>query len=75
MNHEHFKGKFEVELKYRIASKSEFLKVLESMEHEVMLQDNVESDWILTRSIMILNLKTKAFVFERWNPQALSCGL
>ncbi|QQX80552.1 class IV adenylate cyclase [Shewanella sp. KX20019] len=45
MSQEHFKGKFEVELKYRLASKSAFLAILNStIEHEVMLQDNLESD-------------------------------
>lgn len=45
MSQEHFKGKFEVELKYRLASKSAFLALLNStIEHEVMLLDNLESD-------------------------------
>lgn len=40
----HFEGKFEVELKYRLKTKSQFLTTLESMDHEVMLLDNLESD-------------------------------
>ncbi|MCL1050911.1 class IV adenylate cyclase [Shewanella abyssi] len=45
MSHAHFEGKFEVELKYRLASKSAFLATLKStIEHEVMLLDNLESD-------------------------------
>ncbi|WP_110455673.1 class IV adenylate cyclase [Shewanella algidipiscicola] len=44
MSQQHFEGKFEVELKYRIPSKSTFLAKLGSMPHEMMLQDNLESD-------------------------------
>ncbi|OED74581.1 adenylate cyclase [Vibrio splendidus ZS-139] len=45
MTNDHFKGKYEVELKYRLSSKSEFLKTLNLIPHEVMLQDNLECDW------------------------------
>ena len=41
---DHFNGKFEVELKYRLKSTSQFLAILKSMTHEIMLQDNIESD-------------------------------
>ncbi|OBU27344.1 CYTH domain-containing protein [Photobacterium kishitanii] len=41
---EHFEGKFEVALKYRLESKSKCLTILKLMTHEVMLQDNLESD-------------------------------
>ncbi|WP_415721781.1 class IV adenylate cyclase [Photobacterium ganghwense] len=44
MSSEHFQGKYEVELKYRLASKSAFLAQLKQMPHEVMLEENVESD-------------------------------
>ncbi len=37
MDHNHFQGKYEVELKYRIDSKSDFLEVLRLIPHEVML--------------------------------------
>ncbi|MBO2559754.1 class IV adenylate cyclase [Shewanella algae] len=45
MNNDHFQGKFEVELKYRIQSKSDFLETLSQIPHEIMVQDNIESDW------------------------------
>lgn len=44
MSDEHFKGQYEVELKYRLSNKARFLSILNSIEHEVMLQDNLESD-------------------------------
>ncbi|UGA53380.1 class IV adenylate cyclase [Vibrio sp. VB16] len=71
MNHEHFKGKFEVELKYRIASKSEFLEVLESMEHEVMLQDNVESDWYFDTCDHDLKSQNKSLCIREMEPSGI----
>ncbi|MEH6530922.1 MAG: class IV adenylate cyclase [Photobacterium frigidiphilum] len=41
---EHFKGKYEVELKYRLTSKKQFLSYLQAMNPEVMLEDNLEHD-------------------------------
>lgn len=41
---EHFKGKYEVELKYRLTSKKQFLSYLYAMNPEVMLKDNLEHD-------------------------------
>ena len=45
MSDDHFQGKFEVELKYRIQSKSDFLETLSQIPHEIMVEDNIESDW------------------------------
>lgn len=44
MSHEHFKGRYEVELKFRLHDKTRFLAILNATDHEVMLQDNLESD-------------------------------
>lgn len=41
---EHFKGKYEVELKYLLTSKTQFLSYLQTMDPEVMLEDNLEHD-------------------------------
>lgn len=41
---EHFQGKFEVELKYRLLDKIAFIDRLKAMPHEVMLEDNQEFD-------------------------------
>jgi adenylate cyclase class 2 len=41
---DHFEGKLEVELKYRLKAKTRFLEILETMNHEVMLLENLESD-------------------------------
>lgn len=45
MSNQHFKGKYEVELKYRLESKNEFLKRLSDIPHQVMLENNTETDW------------------------------
>lgn len=44
MNQEHFKGKYEVELKYRLSSKAGFLKKLKARPYQMMLENNAESD-------------------------------
>lgn len=71
MNHEHFKGRFEVELKYRIASKSDFLKVLDLMEHEVMLQDNVESDCYFDTWSHDLKSQNKSLCIREMEPSGI----
>lgn len=40
MSQSHFSGRYEVELKYRIASKAQFLKRLSQIPHDIMLEDN-----------------------------------
>ncbi|MRI35193.1 class IV adenylate cyclase [Endozoicomonas sp. OPT23] len=42
---EHFKGKYEVELKFRLESLESFRDRLMAMAPEIMLEDNIESDW------------------------------
>ncbi|MCL2915455.1 class IV adenylate cyclase [Shewanella corallii] len=44
MNTEHFKGSFEVELKYRLDDKKTFLEYLNQQAFEVMFEDNLELD-------------------------------
>jgi len=41
---EHFKGRYEVEFKYRLPSRVQFLSRLKSMSLEIMLEDNLEHD-------------------------------
>nr|WP_164837312.1 hypothetical protein [Vibrio alfacsensis] len=44
MSESHFQGKYEVELKYAIESKTNFLATLKSIPYEIMLENNIESD-------------------------------
>lgn len=41
---QHFIGRFEVELKYRLSNKTAFLERLKAMPHEIMLEENQECD-------------------------------
>ncbi|ABV35661.1 putative adenylate cyclase CyaB [Shewanella sediminis HAW-EB3] len=41
---DHFKGRYEVELKYRLTSRAQFLSRLKAMNPEIMLEDNLEHD-------------------------------
>ncbi|MDO6543874.1 class IV adenylate cyclase [Photobacterium sanguinicancri] len=68
---EHFEGKFEVELKYRLASKSQFLETLNSMKHEVMLQDNLESDWYFDTPEQHLLVNNKSLCIREMEPSGI----
>ncbi|MGS0681302.1 class IV adenylate cyclase [Shewanella sp. 125m-7] len=84
MSHEHFKGQFEVELKYRLACKAAFLEVLSSIEHEVMFEDNIESDcyfdtkeqWLLSQNKSVCIRECEPSGIKLWivkGPQADRC--
>ncbi|CAE6917650.1 CYTH [Vibrio sp. B1REV9] len=46
-------GKYEVELKYAIESKANFLATLKSIPHEIMLENNIEYDRFFDTSTKI----------------------
>ncbi|KJY83982.1 adenylate cyclase [Vibrio galatheae] len=71
MNNDHFKGKYEVELKYRLRSKSEFLQILDCIPHEVMLQDNVERDWYFDSSDRSLEKANKSVCIRTMEPSGI----
>lgn len=71
MSHEHFKGQFEVELKYRLACKSRFLEILSSIEHEVMFEDNLESDWYFDTSNQQLLAQNKSVCIRECKPSGI----
>ncbi|MFA0011861.1 class IV adenylate cyclase [Vibrio lentus] len=71
MNHNHFQGKYEVELKYRLDSKSTFLEVLQLMPHEVMLEDNVECDWYFDLSDKTLHAENKSVCIRTMEPSGI----
>ncbi|PSU88143.1 class IV adenylate cyclase [Photobacterium kishitanii] len=68
---EHFEGKFEVELKYRLKSKSQFLTILKSMTHEVMLQDNLESDCYFDTAEQHLLSENKSLCIREMEPSGI----
>ncbi|MEZ9385913.1 class IV adenylate cyclase [Vibrio lentus] len=71
MDHNHFQGKYEVELKYRIDSKSDFLEVLRLIPHEVMLEDNVECDWYFDLSDKALHADNKSVCIRTMEPSGI----
>ncbi|MCC5515521.1 class IV adenylate cyclase [Vibrio splendidus] len=71
MTNDHFKGKYEVELKYRLSSKSEFLKTLNLIAHEVMLQDNQECDWYFDSPDRSLQAQNKSLCIRTMEPSGI----
>lgn len=71
MSHYHFQGKYEVELKYRLHSKSEFLHTLSKLPHEVMLQDNIENDWYFDRPDKSLEAENKSVCIRTMEPSGI----
>lgn len=71
MSSEHFKGKYEVELKFRLQSKSEFLQKLGTMPHEIMLQDNIESDWYFDTSKHQFQFENKSVCIREMEPSGI----
>lgn len=71
MNNNHFQGKYEVELKYRIDSKSVFLELLRLMPHEVMLEDNIECDWYFDSSDKGLHAENKSVCIRTMEPSGI----
>ncbi|MGP8305320.1 class IV adenylate cyclase [Vibrio sp. YIC-376] len=72
MSNDHFQGKFEVELKFRLRSKSEFLKTLNQIHHEVMLQDNIEHDWYFDAPDKALKAHNKSLCIRTMEPSGIN---
>lgn len=71
MSDEHFQGQYEVELKYRLASKAAFLGVLENIPHEVMVEDNLESDWYFDTPDQALSQQNKSVCIRTMQPSGI----
>lgn len=71
MSKDHFQGKYEVELKYRLASKSAFLKALSLIPHDIMLQDNIENDWYFDRPDKSLQHQNKSLCIRTMEPSGI----
>lgn len=68
---DHFKGKYEVELKYRLGSKADFLARLTSIPHEIMLQDNLEQDCYFDRQGGALEAQHKSVCIRQMLPSGI----
>lgn len=71
MNNDHFKGKYEVELKFRLQSKDEFLQILATVPHEIMLQDNIEHDEYFDTPEQTLKSQHKSLIIREMQPSAI----
>jgi adenylate cyclase, class 2 len=71
MSQEHFQGRFEVELKYRLQSKADFMQTLSRIPHEIMLQDNIESDWHFDTSDGELVAQSKSVSIRIMEPSGI----
>ncbi|WP_073585406.1 class IV adenylate cyclase [Vibrio quintilis] len=71
MCNDHFQGKYEVELKYRLRSKSDFLTTLSLMPHEVMVQDNEECDWYFDYPDKALQAQDKSLCIRTMEPSGI----
>ncbi|MCF7362302.1 class IV adenylate cyclase [Vibrio diazotrophicus] len=71
MSSEHFKGKYEVELKFRISSKALFLEVLKGLPHETMLEDNAERDWYFDTPDNALQAQNKSLCIRTMEPSGI----
>lgn len=71
MGNDHFQGKYEVELKYRLQSKSDFLETLSLIPHEIMLQENIESDWYFDDRNRALHAQNKSVCIRIMEPSGI----
>lgn len=71
LSSDHFEGKLEVELKYRLKAKSRFLAILETMNHEVMLLENLESDSYFDTKDRELGVANKSLCIREMEPSGI----
>ncbi|MFA0570652.1 class IV adenylate cyclase [Vibrio gallaecicus] len=72
MSNDHFKGKYEVELKYRIDSKLGFLHTLSSIPHDVMFENNLESDLYFDSPDRTLQAQNKSLCIRTIEPSGIN---
>ncbi|GAK86382.1 adenylate cyclase [Vibrio ponticus] len=71
MSQEHFKGKYEVELKFRVKDKDAFYRVLNSLEHQVMVHENQETDWYFDTPEHTLKQQDKTVSIREMEPSGI----
>lgn len=68
---QHFEGRFEVELKYRLICREAFIKALTSMKPEVMHEDNIEYDTYFDHPDHNLAAENKSVCIREINPSGI----
>lgn len=71
MSDAHFQGQFEVELKYRVKNHDAFLNMLKQIEHEVMFENNQESDWFYDTPQRTMTQQGKSLVLREIQPAGI----
>ncbi len=64
----HFNGQFEVELKYRLSSKTKFLQTLSTIPHEVLIWENIDTDWYFDTPSHSLKREHKSLSIRETEP-------
>jgi len=65
---EHFNGQYEVEFKYRITSKVDFLTALATLKPTIRFEDNCETDWFYDRGQATLAAQQKSISIRQMQP-------
>ncbi|MGL4473699.1 MAG: class IV adenylate cyclase [Shewanella sp.] len=68
MQHSHFVGRFEVELKFRLTSRTDFLACLAQQEHHIRFIDNIEHDVYFDDAQRELATANKSLCIRRITP-------
>ncbi|MCV5264306.1 class IV adenylate cyclase, partial [Escherichia coli] len=66
-----FQGQFEVEVKCRVKNHDAFLNTLKQIEHEVMFENNQESDWFYDTPQRTLTQQGKSLVLREIQPAGI----
>lgn len=67
----HFEGKYEVEFKYRLLSKTKLLAKLHQRSIEVMLEDNIEHDCCFDFTDNSLKAQSKSVCIRQMSPSRI----
>ena len=67
----HFEGRYEVELKYRLANRAQFLALLASKNPEVMHEDNLEHDTYFDLPDASLSSQNKSVCIREIQPSGI----
>ena len=67
----HFQGRYEAELKYRLPSRSQFLEQIQAMPHEIMFENNTDTDWYFDTPDRALEKQGKSLCIRQIEPAGM----
>lgn len=71
MSQDHFQGRYEVELKYRLDDRPAFISALKTLDPEVMLENNLEQDSYFDTPEPTLATEGKSLVIRTMQPSGI----